>query len=1291
MSGKEVTQSNRMAVIYSIAKGDADKAIRLQKLSNTELQELLANPEKIDKTINPQESPLLNFLTGSPSKTDSKNNIFTGNIENRNFDSMDGLQVEKTTYAAQTAPVSQSREVSEKKVEQNTNTNNTENSRELTDEELMQKWEELPQYVKDLYTTYLDNLSEAERIEAEKGFLDKLRDFFTQGFKLSAYTNNPGMMLVDGEAWEQGVKDALTNDVQKKLKNDEKNIKQLANLSLNFEENIDEIKNILKDILGIEVTDDEIRANKDKLLQIAELSQNFDANLGQITEIFKEMTGLDVLEEDLLKNKENIDKLNQKSSELENQYQDIKNKYKEITGKELSDEEFEKLLNGEKEIDNEEFNQLIQDYLQGYEEFADIASDVVSGVASFGAFCGATIAAGPAAGYAAAVATGAGIKYGMKKANAANKSEGYTTAAADLFSGGIGGLFNAIAPTVGSAATRAVFNRGGAKLLEKVALKSSNKALPEFINKAVSFDNQYLGASTAQKYAARYMQSAVEGVTSITPYNIVEELTADEADKQGWSNVVTNSLLGGAIFGPVMDLGFRAIGKGFSKFIPEGGNVSEIIPGIQAGSPASAAAYKNIQQISDNTFNVNIGGKNVSVTIDKSHLPADPAYIYATACKQSGINTKEEMLKTLGLKEFTLPDDPQKLNSFVANSRQYDDMILSATDGQNTYSVKVNGDGTVTLSTVTGSDSNNYAVNTITMSVEEFTQNYKISGYLRETLPEYLTDKKLDRMADKKNILIQRSANDETSKEVILESIDPETQTVTIKIISSDINGNCKVQTRQMSYDDFINKVQSGETVERAIAKVHYIAQKYGYDEYTLREHLFKGLDVNHPVFKDEKTTVAYINDYIKTVRLTNPQGEPVFNYARYNYRTKKVESYNDLTTVKNAVAFKYANPEFSQHVDYLLNVLKNGQISQKEFRNAVKALENGYVSDTTMDWVINKGLVKNGKVDFGGLIDNTVPTGELAARRNECISKVKQIIGSERFSELQKILGDDMTKVQWEMTNGMDTNEIIRFVEDIKNISLLKRAQIDPENFFINIEGYGRNADWAKSMTQTSDYAAMLIKEGASLEEVLDAISYDTRQMDLKSGTNDIVRLEASGVLRYKHPRWAKVGAVTPYGGGSKYDVYKDRFDKLVPGKGKELHNPYPDMELTRIGFYNGETAMIHPKGEYAKAALKHVDNIYKELQQEFAGRKVTNADLPYINEKIAEMHWILAHSMPWGRGSDAIANAFVKSVYKSLNIKTYPPAKNVSFDLEAFCTELSDYKKNYAKYYSRPPEIIE
>ena len=61
----------------------------------------------------------------------------------------------------------------------------------------------------------------------------------------------------------------------------------------------------------------------------------------------------------------------------------------------------------------------------------------------------------------------------------------------------------------------------------------------------------------------------------------------------------------------------------------------------------------------------------------------------------------------------------------------------------------------------------------------------------------------------------------------------------------------------------------------------------------------------------------------------------------------------------------------------------------------------------------------------------------------------------------------------------------------------------------------------------------------------------------------------------------------------------------------------------------------------------------------------------------------------MPWGRGSDAIANSYVKAVFQSLGIKTYPPKDGVSFDLEAFCTELSDYKKMYKNLYERSPEI--
>ena len=46
----------------------------------------------------------------------------------------------------------------------------------------------------------------------------------------------------------------------------------------------------------------------------------------------------------------------------------------------------------------------------------------------------------------------------------------------------------------------------------------------------------------------------------------------------------------------------------------------------------------------------------------------------------------------------------------------------------------------------------------------------------------------------------------------------------------------------------------------------------------------------------------------------------------------------------------------------------------------------------------------------------------------------------------------------------------------------------------------------------------------------------------------------------------------------------------------------------------------MMHPP--YHKEALEHVDNIYKEIQDKYMGKKLRQKDLQEINEKIAEMH---------------------------------------------------------------------
>ena len=70
--------------------------------------------------------------------------------------------------------------------------------------------------------------------------------------------------------------------------------------------------------------------------------------------------------------------------------------------------------------------------------------------------------------------------------------------------------------------------------------------------------------------------------------------------------------------------------------------------------------------------------------------------------------------------------------------------------------------------------------------------------------------------------------------------------------------------------------------------------------------------------------------------------------------------------------------------------------------------------------------------------------------------------------------------------------------------------------------------------------------------------------------------------------------------------------------------------------------------------------------------------------------MRWILAHTTPWERGSDAISNTFIRSIYKAAGIKTHPLKRGVSLDLEAYCTNIDEYKINFANYFTKKPELV-
>ena len=88
---------------------------------------------------------------------------------------------------------------------------------------------------------------------------------------------------------------------------------------------------------------------------------------------------------------------------------------------------------------------------------------------------------------------------------------------------------------------------------------------------------------------------------------------------------------------------------------------------------------------------------------------------------------------------------------------------------------------------------------------------------------------------------------------------------------------------------------------------------------------------------------------------------------------------------------------------------------------------------------------------------------------------------------------------------------------------------------------------------------------------------------------------------------------------------------------------------------------------------------------------KDVKQADLNEIIDVVAEIRWVLAHATPWLRGSDAISNVFMRAMFKAVGVKAYPPVKNVSFDLEAYCQNLDEYKANFNSFFEKPLEVIE
>ncbi len=247
--------------------------------------------------------------------------------------------------------------------------------------------------------------------------------------------------------------------------------------------------------------------------------------------------------------------------------------------------------------------------------------------------------------------------------------------------------------------------------------------------------------------------------------------------------------------------------------------------------------------------------------------------------------------------------------------------------------------------------------------------------------------------------------------------------------------------------------------------------------------------------------------------------------------------------------------------------------------------------------------------------------------------------------------------------------------------------------DFFVNIKGYGKDQHWARNVRQLADKATEKIKTSETSDEVLIYIADGIRNAN--NSCFDIRKKEHSGILRTTRTGYGKAGNWR----GQKIitkitNQYKSYEDKLMPIYYKPLKNPFNDISLTKVEYdkHNVNIELVHGDDTKINNALDRVGGKFFNLKKDYISNpdNVTKNTLPEINSDVAEIRWIMAHSMPWERGSDAISNVFMRSLYKSMGIKTYPIKEGISLDMEAFCTPLGDYKKNFTNYFEIEPNVM-
>ena len=230
---------------------------------------------------------------------------------------------------------------------------------------------------------------------------------------------------------------------------------------------------------------------------------------------------------------------------------------------------------------------------------------------------------------------------------------------------------------------------------------------------------------------------------------------------------------------------------------------------------------------------------------------------------------------------------------------------------------------------------------------------------------------------------------------------------------------------------------------------------------------------------------------------------------------------------------------------------------------------------------------------------------------------------------------------------------------------------QILPDElYFIRMDDYRKDYGWAKNMNRVTYELSNMVRNNQDFDEIWEK-------------ARDFISIARNDNLHGTIREYLKQFTIGEY--GSRGFEYRQKYlDKIGENKkfSPKSNEEYKDANVCEIRG-NGPIHVIYGGRNYSDY-LKLKNLVKKEYKKLKLNPNPTDKE---INRSLATIHWLIAQASPLSRGSDSFANLIVKSIYCAYDMKLTPAKIGISFDFEAFYSDLDEFIEKYPNLFEVPP----